>query len=81
VEVQDGKMLVIEGEPCLLDHVCICPYGVWDKGGNAAGVDSIETRNDSMDVKLDSMLRHIKLDELHRRVSRFSKNPYSPGAP
>jgi 8-oxo-dGTP pyrophosphatase MutT (NUDIX family) len=71
LEVQDGKTLVIEGEPCLLDHVCICPYGVWDKGGEAAGVDSIETRNDSMDIKLDSMLQHLKLNELHRRVSRF----------
>lgn len=71
LEVQDGKTLVIEGEPCLLDHVCICPYGVWDKGGEAAGVDSIETRNDSMGIKLDSLLQHFKVDELHRRVSRF----------
>lgn len=71
LEVEDGKTLVIEGEPCLLDHICITPYGVWDKGGEPAGVDSIETRNDSMDIKLESVLTHFKLNELHRRVSRF----------
>jgi 8-oxo-dGTP pyrophosphatase MutT (NUDIX family) len=69
---EDGKTIVIEGEPCLLDHIALCPYGVWDKGGDPAGVDSIEARHDSIDeVKLDTMLRLFKLDEFHRRVSRF----------
>jgi 8-oxo-dGTP pyrophosphatase MutT (NUDIX family) len=39
---EDGSALLIEGEPRLLDHVAICPAGVWDKihaGGTPVGVD------------------------------------------
>jgi hypothetical protein len=57
----------------LLDHIALCAYGVWDKGGEPAGVDSIEPRHDSepLGTRLDLMLHHFKLDEFHRRVSRF----------
>jgi 8-oxo-dGTP pyrophosphatase MutT (NUDIX family) len=34
-----GKALLIEGKPALLDHIAICEQGVWDKGGEPAGVD------------------------------------------
>lgn len=36
---EDGSALLIEGVPALLDHVAICPAGVWDKGGPPVGVD------------------------------------------
>lgn len=42
----DGKKLLIEGKPVLLDHVAICEQGVWDKGGEPTGVSSI-VRGDS----------------------------------
>ncbi len=35
-----GSTLLIEGKPSLLDHLAICELGVWDKGGEAAGVDN-----------------------------------------
>lgn len=40
IEVGDGKHLLIEGKPSLLDHLAICEEGVWDKGGPPVGVDS-----------------------------------------
>jgi hypothetical protein len=38
LEAEDGSTLLIEGKPILLDHVAICPLGVWDKGGAPAGI-------------------------------------------
>ncbi len=34
----NGSHVLIEGKPSLLDHLAICDLGVWDKGGQAAGV-------------------------------------------
>lgn len=44
--LDDGKTLIIEGRPYLLDHIAICAAGVWDKGGEPSGVisDSIGDR-------------------------------------
>jgi 8-oxo-dGTP pyrophosphatase MutT (NUDIX family) len=52
LELKNGSTLLIEGNPSLLDHVCICEQGVWDKvgvvrpGEETAGVRS-EARGDS----------------------------------
>lgn len=35
----DGRNVLIEGKPALLDHLAICSLGVWDKGGSPMGVD------------------------------------------
>lgn len=49
VNFDDGSVLLIEGEPLLLDHVAVCALGVWDKGGPAMGViNSTLTRMDSV---------------------------------
>lgn len=40
ISLEDGSTLLIEGKPCLLDHLAICYVGVWDKGGDPAGVIS-----------------------------------------
>jgi len=34
----EGKDLLIEGAPSLLDHLAICEHGVWDKGGEPSGI-------------------------------------------
>lgn len=48
----DGSTLLIEGKPSLLDHICLCDLGVWDKGGDPGGVrmDAVlySTRTDTM---------------------------------
>lgn len=41
VELDDGRTLLIEGKPSLLDHLAICERGVWDKGGSPSGVESV----------------------------------------
>ena len=38
--LEDGQILLIEGKPSLLDHVAVCPRGVWDKGGEPSGVST-----------------------------------------
>jgi len=45
--LEDGKTLLIEGKPSLLDHLAICEQGVWDKGGEPAGVKSTINNGDS----------------------------------
>lgn len=42
----DGKTLLIEGKPSLLDHLAICEEGVWDKGGEPTGVATTATNGD-----------------------------------
>jgi 8-oxo-dGTP pyrophosphatase MutT (NUDIX family) len=79
VEMKDGSTLLIEGEPCLLDHVALLipdedgsgGLGVWDKLGPLSGVDSIDSRADSMAIQVESMLQTVKVNELYRRVSRL----------
>ena len=41
VTLENGKIMLIEGKPSLLDHIAICAAGVWDKGGPPTGVESI----------------------------------------
>lgn len=68
-----GSDLLIEGKPFLLDHVAICPRGVWDKGGTPSGIDSI-TATDGADVKLDAvlgMLWDTALSDACRRLSQL----------
>lgn len=48
IKARDGKHLLIEGEPNLLDHVAICEEGVWDKGGPPTGVDSTQATEGNM---------------------------------
>lgn len=38
MHAEDGKTILIEGKPELLDHVAVCGLGVWDKGGDPSGV-------------------------------------------
>lgn len=46
IALDDGSVVLIEGEPALLDHLAICPKGVWDKGGEPRGIE-FETRKDN----------------------------------
>lgn len=38
--LKDGKTLILEDKPFLLDHIAICENGVWDKGAGPSGVDT-----------------------------------------
>jgi ADP-ribose pyrophosphatase YjhB (NUDIX family) len=40
--LEDGKPILIEGKPTLIDHIALIPGpGVWDVGGPLAGVESV----------------------------------------
>ena len=58
---ENGKNLLIEGKPPLLDHLAICGVGVWDKGGPATGVtlnnEALAMADD--DKKADSEMEKI----------------------
>lgn len=45
LQLDDGKIMLIEGKPSLLDHLAVCEVGVWDKGGEPAGIESIEAED------------------------------------
>ena len=50
VTLENGKVMLIEGKPSLLDHIAICENGVWDKGGDPTGVESVDALADSQTV-------------------------------
>jgi len=63
--LDDGKKVLIEGKPALLDHLAVVPAGVWDKGGEPTGIDItgstervMAERNDGT-VSLDQVLAAI----------------------
>lgn len=51
VKLSDGKHLLIEGRPALLDHVAVAELGVWDKSGPPTGV---EINDSSAGARMDS---------------------------
>lgn len=55
--LEDGSLLLVEGKPSLLDHLAICERGVWDKGGEVAGIDNHDLEENSMaeEVKADAV--------------------------
>jgi hypothetical protein len=52
----ESGQLYIEGNPRLIDHLAVCEQGVWDKGGDPAGVTLSQTGVNEMsdEVKKDS---------------------------
>jgi len=70
---EDGQTVLIEDEPSLLDHVALCRLGVWDKGGDPAGVQVDTLKADS---RLDAALMALAashLAALERRAGRLSR--------
>lgn len=71
VTLEDGKVMLIEGKPSLLDHIAICMNGVWDKGGDPTGVESIDAMADAIS---DSSPRFApaprgRIDLLHAHIA------------
>lgn len=51
VRLDGGKVMLIEGDPSLIDHIAICPHGVWDKGGDPTGVESVNAIADELIIQ------------------------------
>lgn len=54
-QLEDGSKILIEGEPKLLDHIAVCSLGVWDKGGDPAGVDVVLDSIPTLDVIIEKI--------------------------
>ncbi len=63
----DGKRFLVEGKPSLLDHIAICPLGVWDKGRRPSGVATTASRGDS-EMLTKEELEKMLADEAKKRA-------------
>lgn len=52
VTLENGKVMLIEGKPYLLDHIAICEQGVWDKMGPPKGVKSVTALADAQPIEI-----------------------------
>jgi hypothetical protein len=76
IDAGDGKHLLIEGKPDLLDHLAICWEGVWDKGGPPAGVEvtSVNRRTDMDEKEKEAAEEKRRLETEEDRVRRDADN-------
>jgi NUDIX domain len=68
LELKDGKHILIEGEPALLDHLALCDVGVWDKGGPPKGVESNVVADSQPTSRLSVVARKCLIYDLNRRL-------------
>lgn len=69
LKAEDGKKIMIEGKPSLVDHLAICELGVWDKGGPAAGVSNPSLEGvTTMAEKTTEEKIMDSLDAMHKRM-------------
>jgi 8-oxo-dGTP pyrophosphatase MutT (NUDIX family) len=67
--LEDGAKVLVEGKPSLLDHVAICELGVWDKGGDPAGIRS-ESREDSAMAEDEDKAKKDAAEEAERKAKK-----------
>lgn len=79
IQLADGKTVLIEGKPSYLDHLAICPAGVWDKGGTPNGVniqeDSTMAQEDKAPAWADALRKDMsdRLDAACARMDALEK--------
>jgi 8-oxo-dGTP pyrophosphatase MutT (NUDIX family) len=61
-KLENGHSLLVEGKPSLLDHLAICEEGVWDKGGDPAGVE-LSTSKTSGGENMPDVEKEVKVAE------------------
>ncbi|WP_321913572.1 NUDIX domain-containing protein [Paraburkholderia sp. J11-2] len=66
--LDSGQALLIEGKPCLLDHIAICEVGVWDKGGPPSGVSTINVQESDMNEDVKAKADAEAKEELEARA-------------
>lgn len=68
VTLDGGQTLLIEGKPCLLDHIAICEVGVWDKGGPPSGVSTTNVQEPEMTEEERKAKADAEAKELEERA-------------
>jgi len=66
IRLEDGKTVLIEGKPSYLDHLAICPAGVWDKGGAPNGVNIQEDTNMATEDQAPAWADAMRKDSTER---------------
>lgn len=54
IQIDGGAKMLIEGEPLLFDHIAICEQGVWDKGGDPAGIISDNLADEALTMATEA---------------------------
>ena len=80
MKLEDGSTLLIEGTPSLLDHIAVCPLGVWDKGGEPAGVIAVADAQAGVARILSRGLDPDKLNRLAQGMQLLSIRASNLGA-
>ena len=83
IKLEDGRVMLIEGKPSLLDHIAICPHGVWDKGGDPTGVESVNVMADEAPIVMPAVSdQYNRLNmalafagALNLKASALARNP------
>ncbi|MBW8066842.1 MAG: NUDIX hydrolase [Ferrovum sp.] len=84
IEFDDGTHLLIEGIPSYLDHLAICPEGVWDKGEGPSGINigdekmpevEKDAKKDGSGEEAPSWMDKLdaKLDAISERLDRLDE--------
>lgn len=72
--MEDGSPLLVEGKPSLLDHLAVCQRGVWDKGGEPTGVNSIAIGDSSMTEEEKKAAEKAKADAEKARADAQARS-------
>lgn len=70
---ENGEKILEEGKPKLLDHLAIVSRGVWDKGGEATGVEA-DIRGDSAMSKEEEDKARKDAEETKAREDKARKD-------
>lgn len=71
LEDADGKTILIEGKPSLVDHLAICALGVWDRGGPPVGVES--TTVEDVAIADSEVVHHQYTKKLDRALVSMNR--------
>jgi len=85
IELEDGKSVLIEGVPSYLDHLAVCQQGVWDKGGEPAGItltgdeimageDKAPAWADALCAKVDSVIGRVDSMEMADKARKDAED-------
>lgn len=90
--LKDGRAMLIEGEPVLLDHLAICAEGVWDKGEGPSGIAVNEKATEELIMAdenkggelLDKLLSKLddclgKMDDMGKRLDALESGHHLEG--
>jgi 8-oxo-dGTP pyrophosphatase MutT (NUDIX family) len=72
IPLDNGKMMLIEGDPSIIDHIAICPHGVWDKMGDPTGVESVNAEADAAPLVVPAAARNHNFNLLRAHAAALA---------